>query len=85
MIAGEAFHHRAIAAFHENIRDGFADGGAVGNCKQMVLSLGLRDRDQIGLGQSRRIPQQRLGNSDLIAREPARYLDGRVDERGKAA
>ena len=45
MIAGEAFHHRAIAALHENIRNGFSDAGAVGNGKQMVMSLGLRNRD----------------------------------------
>ena len=35
MVAGEALDHRVVAAFHENIGDGFADAGAGGNGKQM--------------------------------------------------
>src|SRR5262245_18231557 len=50
----------------------------------MALTLGARDLDQVAVGEARRLPEDRLGNRDLvILRQPPNDPDRSIVDEGQ--
>ena len=66
-----------IAAINQNVRNGFTQFKALGNCQKMVLAFGCRVFDQIIIGQLLRARENGSGDFD---RHRRRRTYGQVSE-----
>jgi hypothetical protein len=65
-ILGNTARDLAVAAADQHIGHRFAESGSLGNSAKVILSLGVRDIDQIGFGKPRRKFEHRLGDGDVV-------------------
>ena len=73
--------HDAPAAQDQEIGDGFAEPGPLGDGEHMIAPLGGRDRDEVLIGEARRLHQDGTRHGDLVEGELADDAARRVRHR----
>ena len=77
MIIGKVADHFTVAAFDQDVGDGFADFGAAGDREQMCLTFALGNFDQRLVVEALRQSEQGAGYGDVVVLRQLTHDTGR--------